>query len=84
MPFDQGVFSYPDCAVLVRLISSKLLINPRMRVSAEPQTSLRFPLFDGTNQALNAILASINKVFLVLDNLADLPNKSIIVADHSI
>jgi hypothetical protein len=78
------VFGYPDRAVLVRLIASKLLINPRMRVSAEPQATLRFPLFDCTNQALDAVLASIHKVFLVLYDLADLADEGEVMADHGI
>jgi hypothetical protein len=84
MPLHERVFGYADRAVIVALVASKLLINPRMRVSAEPQATLRFPLFDSTNQALNTVLTSIDKVLFVLDDLAYLADKSIIVADHSI
>jgi hypothetical protein len=53
-------------------------------VSAEPQAPLRFPLFDCTNETLNAVLASIDKVFFVLDDLAYLTDEGIVVADHSL
>jgi hypothetical protein len=78
------VFGYPDGSGIVALIPSELLPEPRMGVSGEPQATLRFPLFYGTNQALNAVLASIHKVFLVLDDLAYLADKCVVVADHSV
>jgi hypothetical protein len=84
MPLHERVFGYPDGSVLVALIASKLLVNPRMRVSAEAQAPLRFPLFNGTNETLNTILTRIREVFFVLDDLAHFSNKSIIVPDHSI
>ena len=84
VPFYESVFCNPDGAVLVRLIASKLLVNPRMSVSREPQTTLWFPLFDCTNQALNAVLAGIREVFFVLDDLTHFPDEGEIVSDHSI
>jgi len=84
VPLDQGVFGYPDGSVLVALVPSKLLVQPRVRVSTEPQATLRFPLFDRTNQALNAVLAGIREVFLVLDDLAYLADEGIVMTDHSV
>lgn len=78
------MLSYPNRPVLVALIASKLLVKPRVRVSTEPQATLRFPLFYGTNETLNAILTRIRKVFLVLDDLADFADESVVMADHSI
>ena len=84
VPLDQGMFGNPNGAVLVALVSPKLLINPRMCVSAEPQAPLRFPLFDRSYQALDAVLAGIGEVFFVLDDLANFPNKGEVMADHSV
>ena len=84
MPLDQCVFSNPDGSVLVRLIPSELLVYPRMCVSREPQSTLRFPLFDCSDETFYAVLAGIHKVFLVLDDLADFTNEGVVVTDHSI
>ena len=84
MPLHERVFGYPDGSVLVALVPSKFLVQPRVRVSREAQATLRFPLFDGSNQALNAILAGICEVFFVLDDLAHFADESIVVADHSV
>ena len=84
VPFYERVFSNPDGAVLVRLIASKLLVNPRMSISAEPQPTLWLPLLDCPYQALNAVLAGIRKVFFVLDDLTHFPDEGKIVSYHSI
>jgi hypothetical protein len=78
------VFGYPDGSVLIALIPSKFLVKPRMSVSAKPKTPLRLPLFDGTNQALNAVLASIREVFFVLDDLTDFTDERKVMANHSV
>ena len=78
------MFGYPDGSGIVALIPPELLPKPRVRVSGEPQATLRFPLFNCPNETLNAILTRIHKVLFVLDDLADLADKSIVVADHSI
>ena len=84
VPFYKRVFCNPDGSVLVRLVASKLLVDPRMSVCREPQPTLRFPLFDCTNQALDAVLAGIHKVFFMLDDLAYLTDEGVVVANHSI
>ena len=84
VPFDKCVFGNPDGAVLVRLITPKLLIYPRMSVSRETQPTLWFPLFDCPYQAFNAVLAGIRKVFFVLDDFAHFTNEGIIMTNHSI
>ena len=78
------MLSNADGSVLVRLVTPKLLIDPRVSVSREPQATLWFPLFDCPNQALDAVLTGIGKVFFVLDDLAHFSNKCVVVADHSI
>lgn len=84
VPLDQGMLGNPDGAVLVRLIASKLLVYPRMSVSRESQPTFWLPLFDCSNQALNAVLASICEVFFMLDDLAHLADEGVVMADHSI
>jgi len=84
VPLDQCVFGNPNGSVLVALVSPKLLVNPRMSVSREAQPTLRFPLFDCTYQAFNAVLASIYKVLFMLDDLAHLTDKCEVMPDHSI
>jgi len=78
------MFGNPDGAVLVGLIPPKLLVNPRMCVGREAQTTLWFPLFDCTNEPLNAVLAGIREVFLVLDDLAHLADESKVMTHHGI
>ena len=84
VPLDKCVFGNPDGSVLVALVSPKLLVNPRMCIGREAQPTLWFPLFDCTNQALNAVLTSIYKVFFVLDDLTHLAYEGKVMADHSI
>ena len=84
VPFYKCVFGNPDGSVLVRLITPKLLVDPRMRVSAESQATLWFPLFDCPNQAIDAVMAGIGEVFFVLDDLAHFTDEGVVVADHSI
>ena len=84
MPLHQSVFGYADGSGVVALIPPELLPEPRVGVSTEPQTTLRFPLFNGTNKTLNAVLTSIDKVFLVLDDLTNFTNKGVVVTDHSL
>jgi len=84
VPLDQCMFGNPDGSVLVALIPPKLLVNPRMCISREAQTTLWFPFLNRTNETLNAVLAGIREVFFVLDDLANFPNKGKVVADHSI
>jgi len=84
VPLDQGMFGNPDGSVLVALIPPKLLVNPRMCIGAKPQSTLWFPLFDCSYQALNAILASIREVFFVLDDLTHLADEGEVMADHGI
>lgn len=84
VPFYECVFCYPDGAVLVALIASELLIDPRMSISREAQTTLWFPLFNRSDKTFDAVLASICEVFLVLDDLAYFPDKGEVVTDHSI
>lgn len=84
VPFYKRVFGNPDGSILVTLIAPELLIDPRVSICAEPQTTLWLPLFDCSDKTLNAVLAGIHKVFFVLDDLADFPDKSIVVSDHSI
>jgi hypothetical protein len=55
-----------------------------MSVSGKPQTTLWFPLFNRSDKTFDAVLASINKVFFVLDNLAHFSDKSVVVTNHSI
>jgi hypothetical protein len=55
-----------------------------MCISREAQPTLWFPLFDCPNQTFDAVLAGIREVFLVLDDLADFPDKGKVMADHSI
>jgi len=84
VPLDQGMLGNADGSVLVALVSPKLLINPRMCVSAEPQAPLWFPLLYCTNETLNAVLAGIREMFFVLDDLADFPDEREVMADHGI
>ena len=84
VPLDKGMFGNPDGSVLVGLIPPKLLVNPRMSVSAEAQPTLRLPLFDCPYQAFDAVLASIYKVLFMLDDLAHFPDEGKVMADHSI
>ena len=83
VPLDQCMFGNPNGSVLVALVSPKLLVNPRMSVSREAQPTLRFPLFDCPYETFNAVLASIYKMLLVLDDLAYLADECEVVADHS-
>jgi hypothetical protein len=53
-------------------------------VGREAQPSFRLPLFDGTYDTFDAVLASIYKVFFVLDDLANIPYEAHIVAHHGI
>ena len=84
MPLDQSMLGNSDGAVLIRLVTSELLVDPRMRVSAESQPTLWLPLFDCSYQALDTVLASIYKVFFMLDDLTDFTNEGVVVANHSI
>ena len=84
VPFYKSVFGNPDGSVLVRLITSKLLVYPRVSISGKPQPTFWLPLFDCSDKTFYAILAGIHKVFLVLDDLAHFSDKSIVVSDHSI
>ena len=84
VPLDQGMLGNADGSVLVALVASELLVNPRMSISGESQSTLWLPLFYGSDKTLDAVLASIGEVFLVLDNLAHLTDEGIVVADHSI
>ena len=84
VPLDQGMLGNPDGSVLVALVASKLLIYPRVSISREPQATLWLPLFYCSDKTLDAVLAGIYKVFFVLDDLAHLTHKSIVVSDHSI
>ena len=84
VPLDECVFCDTDGAVLVALIASKLLIDPRMSVSRKPQATLWFPLFDCPYKTFNAVLTSIDEVFFMLDDLTDFTNEGVVVADHSI
>ena len=84
MPLDQGMLGNPDGSVLVALVASELLVDPWMGIGGEPQTTLWFPLFNRSDKTFDAILAGINKVFFVLDDLADFTDEGIVVANHSI
>ena len=84
VPLDQCMFGNPDGAVLGGLIPPKLLVNPRMCVGREAQTTLWFPLFDCPNQTFDAVLAGIREVLFVLDDLTHLADEGEVVADHSI
>ena len=84
VPFYKRVFSNADGSILVRLVASEFLVDPRMCVGREPQPTLWLPLFNCPYKTLNAVLASVNKMLLVLYDLADFPDEGEIMANHSI
>ena len=84
VPLDECMLCYPNGSRLVGLITPELLIDPRMCVGCESQATLRLPLFNGTNETLYAVLASIAEMLPMFDDLTNFPDEGEIVANHGI